>query len=200
MITYGLSHVTDGETTQRGVVGESLNTHGLGRNHLDDGSVTRLDELGVVFDRLSGTAVDLLEQLGELARNVGGVAVQNRSVTSTDLTRVVQDDDLGVERITAHGRVVLGVTANVATADLLDGHVLHVETNVVTGLAGSELLVVHLDGLDFSSNVGGSEGDDHAGRDGTSLDTADRNCSNTADLVHILEGQTEGLDTQLETE
>jgi hypothetical protein len=53
--------------------------------------------------------------------------------------------------------------------------------------------VVHLDGLDFSGHVGGSEGDDHAGGDNTSLDTADGNCANTGDLVHILEGKTEGL-------
>lgn len=41
----GLSHVSDSESAKRWVVGESLNTHGLGWHHLDDGSVTRLDEL-----------------------------------------------------------------------------------------------------------------------------------------------------------
>jgi len=56
----GLSHVTDGETTQGRVVGESLNAHGLGGNHLDDGRVTRLDELGGSLSSLTGTAVDLL--------------------------------------------------------------------------------------------------------------------------------------------
>ncbi|KAH6607007.1 hypothetical protein Trco_006160 [Trichoderma cornu-damae] len=45
-------------------------------------------------------------------------------------------------------KVVLGVTGNVATADFLDGNILHVETNIVAGLALDELLVVHLDGLD----------------------------------------------------
>ncbi len=38
----GLPHVTDGEATKRWVLGEGLNAHGLGRNHLDDGGVTRL--------------------------------------------------------------------------------------------------------------------------------------------------------------
>jgi hypothetical protein len=52
--------------------------------------------------------------------------------------------------------------------------------------------VVHLDRLDFSGDVAGSEGDDHAGLDSTGLDTADGNCADTADLVHILEGKTEG--------
>lgn len=189
----GLTHVTDSETTERGVLSEGLNTHGLGGNHLDDGSVTRLDELGVGLDRLSGTAVNLLNELSELASNVSGVAVQDGSVTSTDLAGVVHDNDLGVERSTASGGVVLGVRSDVTTANLLDGDVLDVETNVVTGETLLELLVVHLDGLDFSGDVGGGEGDDHAGNDLTGLDTADGHCANTGDLVDILEGQTEGL-------
>ena len=189
----GLTHVTDGETTQGRVVGESLNTHGLGGNHLDDGRVAGLDELGVVLNRLTGTAVDLLEDLGELASNVGGVAVEDGSVTGTDLTRVVQDNDLSVEGSSAHGGVVLGVRGDVATADILNGNVLHVEANVVTGETLGQLLVVHLDGLDFSGDVGGGEGDDHTGLDDTGLDTTDGNCADTTNLVDILEGKTEGL-------
>lgn len=189
----GLTHVTDGETTQRGVVGESLNTHGLGGNHLDDGGVTRLDELGVGLDRLAGTTVNLLEDLRELAGDVGSVAVEDGGVTGTDLARVVEDDDLGGEGSSTQRGVVLGVTGDVATTDLLDGDVLHVETNVVTRDTLSELLVVHLDGLDLSGDVGGGEGDDHTGLDDTSLDTADGHRSNTTNLVDILEGQTQGL-------
>jgi hypothetical protein len=189
----GLTHVTDGETTERGVVSESLNAHGLGRNHLDDGSVTRLDELGAVLGRLSGTAVDLLEELGELASNVGSVAVENWGVTSTNLTRVVQDDDLGVEGLSTLGGVLLGVTGNVATTDLLDGDVLDVEADVVTGNTLDKLLVVHLDGLDLSGDTSGGEGDDHTGLDDTSLDTTDGNRANAANLVDILEGKAEGL-------
>lgn len=188
-----LAHVTDGETTQRGVVSEGLDTHGLGRNHLHDGGITGLDELGVVLNRLAGTAVNLLKQLRELASNVGSVAVEDGSVTSADLTGVVEDDDLGVEGGSTLRGIVLGVTADVTTADFLDGNVLDVETDVVTGDTLLELLVVHLDGLDFSGDVGGGEGDDHAGLDDTGLDTADRDRSDTRDLVDILEGKTEGL-------
>jgi len=189
----GLTHVTDGETTERRIIGESLNAHGLARNHLHDSSVTGLDELGVVFHRLAGTTIDLLEELGELAGNVGSVAIQDRSVTGTDLTRVVEDDDLSVEGLGSLGGVVLGVTANVTTTNLLDGDVLDVEANIVTWNTLDELFVVHFDGLDFSGDVGGSEGDDHTSLDGTSLNTTDRHCANTGDLVHILEGQTERL-------
>ena len=189
----GLAHVTDGEATKRGVVGEGLNAHGLGGNHLDDGGVTRLDELGAGLDRLAGTAVDLLEELRELAGNVSGVAVEDGRVTSADLTGVVEDDDLGVEAVAALGGVLLGVTGNVATTDLLDGDVLDVEADVVTGKTLGELLVVHLDGLDFSGDTSGGEGDDHTGLDDTGLDTTDGNRANTTNLVHVLERQTEGL-------
>lgn len=188
-----MTHVTDGETTKRRIVGEGLNTHGLAGNHLHDGSITRLDELGVVFHGLAGTTIDLLKELRELAGDVGSVAIQDRSVTGTDLTWVVQDNDLGVEGIGTLGRVVLGVTANVTTTNLLDGDVLDVEANIVTWNTLDELFVVHFDGLDFSGDVGGSEGDDHTGLDGTGLNTADGNCADTRDLVHILERETKGL-------
>lgn len=188
-----MAHVADSETTERGVLGEGLDTHGLGGNHLDDSGITGLDELGGVLNGFTGTAVDLLNELSEAASNVSSVAVQNRGVTSADLTGVVEDNDLGIEAGSLGGGVVLRVGGDVATADILDGNVLDVEANVVTGDTLLELLVVHLNGLHFSDDVGGSEGNDHAGRDGTSLDTADRNSSNTRDLVDILEGQTEGL-------
>src|SRR5207249_2995931 len=91
------------------------------------------------------------------------------------------------------GRVVLGVTGDVATTDLLDRDVLDVEADVVTGDTLNKLLVVHLDGLDFSGHTSRREGDDHTGLDGTRLDTTDGHSANTTDLVHILEGQAEGL-------
>ena len=188
-----MTHVTDGETSKWRVVGESLDAHGLGRQHLDDGGVTRLDELGVGFDGLAGTTIDLLEELTELAGNVGSVAVEHRGVTGTDLTGVVKNDDLGVERVATLGGVVLGVTGNVTTANFLYGHVLDVEADVVAGNTLDKLLVVHLDGLDFGGDVGGSKGDDHTRLDDTGLDTSDRHCANTTDLVDILERETKGL-------
>jgi len=189
----GLAHVTDSETTEWWVVGEGLNAHWLGWHHLNDGSITRLDELGGSLSGLASSAIDLLEELGELAGNVGSVAIENWSVTSTDLTRVVKDDDLGVEGLGTLWWIVLGVTGNVTTTNLLDGDVLDVEADVVTWKTFDKLLVMHLDGLDFSGDTSWGEGHDHAGLDGTGLDTADWYSANTTDLVHILEWQTERL-------
>jgi hypothetical protein len=189
----GLSHVTDGETSKRWVVGESLNAHWLGRNHLNDSGITRLDELGGRFGGFTGTAIDLLQELSKLASNVSSMAIQDWSVTGTDLTWVVKDDDLGVEGLGTLWRVVLGVTGNVTTANFLDGNVLDVESDVVTWETLNKLLVVHFDGLDFSGDTSWGEGNDHTGLDDTSLNTADWYCANTTDLVHILEGKAERL-------
>jgi hypothetical protein len=50
--TYGdgLTHVTDGETTEGRVISEGLDAHWLGGDHLDDSGITRLDEFGGIFD------------------------------------------------------------------------------------------------------------------------------------------------------
>jgi len=189
----GLTHVTDSETTERGVLSESFNAHGLGRHHLDNSGITGLDELGAGLGGLTSSAIDLLEELRELAGNVGSVAIQDGSVTSTDLAGVVKDDDLGVEGLGTLGGVVLGVTSDVTTTNLLDRDVLDVEADVVTGDALDKLFVVHLDGLDFSGDTSGGEGHDHTGLDDTGLDTTDGNRANTANLVHILKGKAEGL-------
>ena len=187
------SHVTDGKTSKRRIVSEGLNTHGLRWHHLDDGRITRLDELGGVLNGFTRAAINLLQELRELAGNVGGVAIQDRSVASTDLTRMVEDNDLGVEGVGTLGRVILGVTSNVSTANLLDGDVLDVETNVVTGKTLNKLFVVHLNGLDFSGDVGRGKGHDHTGLDDTGLNTSDGHRANTANLVHILKRKTESL-------
>jgi len=193
--TYGdrLPHVSDSEATKRGEFGIGFNAHRLRRNHLDDGRVTRLDKLRVVLELLAGTTIDLLNKLGELAGNMGGVAIEHWCVASADLTGVVEDDDLSVEGCGFLGGVVLGVRADETTTDFLNRYVLDVEADIVTGDTLGELFVMHFDGLHFSRDTSGGEGDNHTGLDDTSLDTTDGDCANTTDLVHILEGKTEGL-------
>ena len=84
---------------------------------------------------------------------------------------MVQDNDLGGEVLSGTSGVVLGVRGDVSSLDVLDGNVLDVEANVVSGHGLGQRLVVHLYGLDFSGQVVRGEGDDHAGLD-TSLHTA----------------------------
>ena len=87
--------------------------------------------------------------------------------------------NLGVEAVGSLGWVVLAVTGDVSTTDFLDGHVLDVEADIVTRDGLGQRLVVHLHGLHLSGQVGGSEGDDHAGLQETGLNTTDGDSSNT---------------------
>lgn len=157
----GLPHITDSKATERREFGVGFNTHGLGRNHLNNSRVTRLDKLGVVLKLLARTTIDLLNQLGELAGNVSSVAIEHWRVTSTNLTGVVEYNDLGLEGGGLLGRIVLGVGADEATTNFLDRDVLNVETNVVAGYTFSELFVVHFNRLHFSGDTRGGEADNH---------------------------------------
>ena len=75
-----LPHVPDGKPAEGRELGEGLDTHGLGGDQLHNGGVSGLDELGRVLSGLTGTSVFLLKDLGELAGEVHGVAVQHRGV------------------------------------------------------------------------------------------------------------------------
>jgi hypothetical protein len=48
-----LTHITDSETTKRRIISISFNTHRLGRNHLDDSGITRLNKLRSIFELLT---------------------------------------------------------------------------------------------------------------------------------------------------
>jgi hypothetical protein len=50
---------------------------------------------------------------------MGSVAIQDWRVTSTDLSGVIHDNDLGIERSSLLGRVVLGIRRNVSTSNVL---------------------------------------------------------------------------------
>lgn len=189
----GLSHITNGETSKRGVLCEGLNAHGLLGNKLDHGGISRLDGLGQSLEFLSGTSVDLGGDLGKLAGNVSSVAVENWGVTIVDLSGVVEDDNLSDEELSSKRGVGLGVSSDVTSSDVLNRDVLDVESDVVSGSGLGELDVVHFDGLNLGGNSGGSEGDGNTGLQDSSLDTTDGDRSDTSDLVDILQGDSEGL-------
>jgi len=189
----GLSHISDGESSKWWVLGEGLDAHRLGGGHEDDGGVTGLDLLGEVLHLLTRSSIDLLLEFGELAGDMGSVAIEDWGVAVSDLTGVVHDDDLSGEGLGLLGGVVLGVGGDVSSSDVLDGNVLDVESDVVTRAGLGEGLVVHLDGLNFSGDVDGGEGGEHAGLDKTGLNSADWHSSNTTDLVDVLEGESEWL-------
>merc|ERR1719193_2326287 len=128
----GLPHVTDGEATERRVVGESLHGHGLGRSHLNDSGISILDGLREGLKLLARTTIALLKDLLKLAGDVGGVAIHDRRISVLDFSRVVENNDLSVEVLALLGWVVLRVRGDVSTTNFLYRDVLNVEANVVT--------------------------------------------------------------------
>jgi len=116
----GGSHVSDSESSERRILLVGLNTERLGWDEVDDCRVSVLDGFWVVLFLLSGTSVDLVEDFSELASNVGGVAIEDWGVSGSDLSRVVHDDNLSLEDGNSGRWVVLGVSSDITTSDLLD--------------------------------------------------------------------------------
>uniref|UniRef100_A0A4X1V7C3 Uncharacterized protein n=1 Tax=Sus scrofa TaxID=9823 RepID=A0A4X1V7C3_PIG len=106
---------TNSKTAQRRILREALNTHGLARNHIDNGSITRFQELGAVFQLFPRTKINLLLQFSKLAGNVSCVAIPHRCVTNTDLARIVQDNHLSCKASWFHGWVIFAITSHNAT-------------------------------------------------------------------------------------
>merc|ERR1712048_229601 len=161
----------------RSELSEGFDTHGLGRFHDGNTSVTRFDESRVFFDNLTGSSIDLGGQFVKSTSDVSSVAIQ--------------DDDLSFEVSGTSSRFPFGVRGNVTSSDILDGQVFDVETDVITWLSFFQFLVVHFDGFDFSGAHRGSEGNNHTGFQSTGFDSADGHCTNTTDLVDILQRQSQ---------
>lgn len=119
---------------------------------------------------------------------MGSVAIHDWGVTVGDLAGVVHDDNLGEEGLDLLGWVVLEIRGDVSSLDILDGHVLHVESDVISGLGLSEDFVMHLDGLAISADTDGGEPDSHTGLEDTGLDSTNGYSTDTTDLVNILKG------------
>ncbi|KAB1279495.1 hypothetical protein Cadr_000006834 [Camelus dromedarius] len=119
---------------QRRIVRDALNTHGLARNHVNNGSITRFQELGTIFQLFPRMTVNLLLQFSKLASNVSCVTIQYRCISSTDLAWMVQDNHLSCEASCFHWWIIFAVTSHIATMNILDRHVLDVEAHVVPSL------------------------------------------------------------------
>ncbi|XP_059243584.1 uncharacterized protein LOC132009387 [Mustela nigripes] len=188
-----LSQVTNSKTAQRRRVREALNTHRLARNHINNGSVTRFQELGTILHLFSRTTIYLLLQLSKLASNVSCVTIQHRCIPSTNLAWMVQDNHLSCEASCFHGWVIFAVTSHIATTNIFDRYVLDIEAHIFPRKNLTQSFMVHFNRLDFSCNIDWSKGDHHARLKNTSLHSAHRDSTNTTNFVEVLERQMQGL-------
>ena len=187
-------HVSDGESSEWWELCESFDNHWLGWDHLNNGGVLGLDGFWEFFGGLTGSLVHLGEDFSELAGNMGGMAIEDWGISVHDLTWMVHDDNLSVERLGILSWLSLGVGGDVTSLDVSDGESLNVESNVVSWDGFSDLLVMHLDGLAFGGDSHWSEAEGHSWLDDTGLDSTDWHCTDTGNLVDILEWESEWLE------
>jgi len=93
----GLFHISNGESSEGRVLIEGFNDHWFLGYHSNEGSFSRLEELGLFFKNFTRSSINLAFEFVEFASDVSSVAIEDGSVTLLDLTGVIQDDDLSEE-------------------------------------------------------------------------------------------------------
>merc|ERR1719230_1871575 len=87
-----------------------------------------------------------------VACNVSSVTIQHWLVSSMNLTRVIENDDLCKEGFGFLSRVLLAVRGNHTTLDVLDGNVLDIESNIVSWDSNFDRGVMHFNRFYFSGH------------------------------------------------
>src|SRR2546422_7203468 len=181
----GLSHVPDREAPHLRERLERLDDEGFRRSNLDAGRVAGLEEVGLLGLRRARLRVEGRDDLLEGARDLGRMGVEDRRVPGRDDARMIENDDLRGEGLGDRRRAVRW-TGDVPPAEVLLVDPADVETDVVAGFRLLDLLVVHLDRLDFADLVRGHEVDLHPDLQEPGLDSADRHGPRARDRVDVL--------------
>src|SRR5438093_3143527 len=186
----GLSHVPDREAPHLRERLERLDDEGFRRSNLDAGRVAGLEEVGLLGLRRARLRVEGRDDLLEGARDLGRMGVEDRRVPGRDDARMIENDDLRGERL-RHGRRGVRRAGDIPPAEVLLVDPADVEADVVAGLRLLNLLVVHLDRLDFADLVRGHEVDLHPDLQDPGLDPADGDGRRARDRVDVLHRETE---------
>ena len=95
------SHVTHSKMAHRRTVREALDTRGLTRSHIDNGSNARFQGSRAIFQLFPRRTINLL-QLSKLASSVSRVSIQHRCTSSTGLAWMVQNKPPSREASASH--------------------------------------------------------------------------------------------------
>ncbi|KAF3812839.1 hypothetical protein GH733_019202 [Mirounga leonina] len=153
-------------------------THGNHRSHVTNSKTAQR--------RINNNLSSL--QLSKLASNVSWVTIQHRGISSMDLAWMVQDNHLSCEASCFHWWIIFAVTSHIATTNIFDRYVLHIEAHIVPSKSLAQSFMVHFNRLYFSYKIDWSKGDHHAKFKNTSLHSAHRDSTDTTNFVDILEG------------
>jgi len=136
----------------------------------------------------------LPEDLGHLARNLGGTRENDRTVSGLEDTRVLLDGNHGSERLDGLEFTLLLKVDDVSGVDLLVlGDTLDGKTNGVTGTGRLEHLLVLFDGKDLLVlETTRNKTNDITRAESSLFDGTADDLSNTLNVVNVGDGQTEG--------
>ena len=185
-------HVTCSKKAQGTRVRKLLKTHGLARNHINDGSITKFQEFGAIFQLFPRAMINLLLQLSKFASNMNCVTIQHRGLSSTDLAWMVQNNHLSWEASCFHWWVILLLPATMLwRTSLADTFLTWKPTLPRKGFI--QCLMVRFIRLHFSCYNAWSKGDYQARCENTSLHSTRRGSTDATNFIDILAGQIQGL-------
>jgi len=186
--------VHDGKSPKSGAFGEGFDEKRGGRFEFDFG-VFELGELWGVFDLgTSGLLSHLPQDLGHLARNLGGTGEDNRTVSRLEDTRVLLDSDQGSEGLDGFEFAILLVVDDISRGDLLVlGNTLDGKSNRVTRSGRFKNFLVLFNGENLLSLEVGWDKSDLVTRSKSSLfDGSADNLTYTLNIVDVGNGKTKG--------
>lgn len=158
----------------------------------NDGRIAGFKVGGVIFDFLTGAAVNFFFELDEGAGLLGGVGVDDGGIALGDSGGVEKDEDLGGKGL-GDGGGSFGMGGDVATAEVAAGEPFDVEADVIAGFGLRDCFVVHFDGFHLSGMALGHNDDLIIGLEDASFDAADGDGTDTGDRVDVLDREAEGF-------
>lgn len=169
----------------RRTVREALDTRGLTRSHIDNGSNARFQGSRAIFQLFPRRTINL--QLSKLASSVSRVSIQHRCISSTGLAWMVQNKPPSREASASHR---FAAPRRVAMTSIFDRRALAAAAALSPGRA-SRGFTVRFCGLHSSCYLDCSEGDRHARCENTSLQATPRDSTDAPNFTDVLEGQTQ---------
>jgi hypothetical protein len=186
--------VHNGKSPKSGAFGEGFDEKRGGRFEFNFG-LLELGELWWVLDLgTSGLLSHLPQDLGHLARNLGGTGEDNRTVSRLEDTRVLLDGDQGSEGLDGFEFTILLVVDDISRRDLLVlGNTLDGKTNRVTRSGRSKNFLVLFDRENLLSlEVGWDKSNCVTGSKSSLFDGSADNLTYTLNVVDVGNRKTKG--------
>lgn len=182
----GLFHISNGKSSEWGILSETFTAKWLGRFHDNKSWVSVFDEFGFLLGRFTSSSVDFSLNFLEFAGNVGSVAVQNWGVSILNLSRVIHNNDLSKESFNLSWGIILRVSCNISSLDILNWETFNVESDIVSWNSFRDRFVMHFNWFNVTLNIGWGESNIHSWLKDTSFNSTDWDSSNTSNLVDVL--------------